>query len=254
MNKPLSRRKLIHAGLATAAGASGLAAAARLADRYGLIPPDHNGIYGIGETLTYASQRLLMTRHSLAREFNRSQISKVFPVNGDPPADDTYGRLLARRFADWRLAVDGLVARPALYSLADLKSYPSRSQITEQACEEGWSSIAEWTGVPLAYVLNLAGILSRAKYVVYFSFQKDWWDSIDLAEALHPQTLLAYAMNGQELSTGHGAPVRMRVARQLGYKSVKYLSRITVTDNIKAFGQGLGSASPEGGYSWYAGI
>ena len=124
MSKLLSRRKLITTGLAAAAGASGLAVAARLADRYGLIPPDHGGIYGVGETLTYAAQRLLMSHHSLAREFNRSQISKVFPVNGDPPENEDYQRHLAGGFADWRLTVDGLVARPSSFSLAELKSYP----------------------------------------------------------------------------------------------------------------------------------
>jgi DMSO/TMAO reductase YedYZ molybdopterin-dependent catalytic subunit len=254
MSKLLSRRKLITTGLATAAGASGLAVAIRLADRDGLIPPDHGGIYGVGETLTYAAQRVLTSRHSLAREFSRSEISKVAPVNGKPPETETYRRLLAAGFADWRLTVDGLVARPASFSLADLKRYPSRTQITHQACEEGWSFIAEWTGVPLSYVLNLAGVLPQAKYVAYFSLEEGWWDSIDMADAWHPQTLLAYGMNGRELPTPHGAPVRMRVARQLGYKSVKYLSRITVTDTMKNIGRGLGSAAPDAGFSWYAGI
>jgi DMSO/TMAO reductase YedYZ molybdopterin-dependent catalytic subunit len=253
MSTLLTRRRLITTGLATAAGASGLAVAARLADRYGLIPPDHGGIYGVGETLTYAAQRALMSHHSLAREFNRSQISKVVPVDGDPPRKDDYQRLLAGGFADWRLAVGGLVARPASFSLAELKSFPSRTHITHQACEEGWSFIAEWTGVPLSYVLNLVGVSPRAKYVAYFSFDENW-DSLDMPEAFHPQTLLAYGMNGAELPTGHGAPLRMRVPRQLGYKSVKYLARITVTDTLKNIGKGLGSISPEVGYSWYAGI
>src|SRR5580704_12470663 len=245
----LSRRKLIAAGLATAAGASGLTVAARLASRYGLIPPDHGGIYGAGETLTYAAQRLLMSRHSLAREFDRSQISKAFPVNGPPPEREAYQSLLAGGFADWRLTVDGLVARPSSFSLAELRRYPSRSQITMHTCEEGWSVIAEWTGVPLSYVLNLAGVLPQAKYVVFFPFDESW-DSLDMPDAFHPQTLLAYGMNGQELPTPHGAPVRLRVARQLGYKSVKYLSRITVTDTLAHIGKGLGSSAPETGYSW----
>jgi DMSO/TMAO reductase YedYZ molybdopterin-dependent catalytic subunit len=253
MSTLLTRRKLITTGLATAAGASGLAVAARLADRYGLIPPDHGGIYGVGETLTYAAQRVLMSHHSLVREFNRSQISKVVPVDGDPPRQDAYQRLLSSGFADWRLAIGGLVARPASFSLADLKSFPSSTHITHQACEEGWSFIAEWTGVPLSYVLNLVGVSPRAKYVAYFSFDENW-DSLDMPEAFHPQTLLAYGMNGAELPTGHGAPLRMRVPRQLGYKSVKYLARVTVTDTLKNIGKGLGSISPEVGYSWYAGI
>jgi DMSO/TMAO reductase YedYZ molybdopterin-dependent catalytic subunit len=134
----VSRRKLITTGLAATAGASGLAVAHSLAKRYGLIPPDHGGIYGLGETLTYASQRLL-TRHSLAREFPRSQISKAPFANGKPPKDEAFRRLQEGAFAGWRLTVDGMVARPASFTVADLKSYPSRSQITHLPCEEGWS-------------------------------------------------------------------------------------------------------------------
>ena len=249
MSNLFTRRNL----LAAAGGTASLAAAARLADRYGLIPPDHGGIYGAGETLTYAAQRILMSRHSLAREFKRSEISKVIPVNGDPPETDLYQRLSATSFADWSLSVSGLVARPASLSLAELKSYPTSSQITLHACEEGWSFIAEWTGVPLSHVLNRAGMLPQAKYVVFFPYD-DSWDSLDMADALHPQTLLAYGMNGQDLPAAHGAPLRLRVPRQLGYKSVKYLSAVVVTDTLKHIGKGLGSISPEIGYSWFAGI
>jgi DMSO/TMAO reductase YedYZ molybdopterin-dependent catalytic subunit len=249
----VSRRTLITRGLAAAAGVSGLAVASRLASRYGLIPPDSGGIWGIGETLTYATQRLLMSHHSLAREFSRSEISKVVPVSGEPPKTEPFERILAGSFADWRLTVDGMVARPSSFSLEEIKRFPSRSQITHQACEEGWSFIAEWTGVPLSYVLNLVGISPQAKFVVFFPFDESW-DSLDLPDAFHPQTFLTYGLNGKDLPTRHGAPIRLRVARQLGYKSVKYLSRITVTDTLKNIGKGLGSASPEGGYSWFAGI
>jgi DMSO/TMAO reductase YedYZ molybdopterin-dependent catalytic subunit len=249
----VSRRTLITRGLAAAAGVSGLAVASRLASRYGLIPPDSRGIWGIGETLTYATQRLLMSHHSLAREFSRSEISKVVPVSGEPPKTEPFERILAGSFADWRLTVDGMVARPSSFSLEEIKRFPSRSQITHQACEEGWSFIAEWTGVPLSYVLNLVGISPQAKFVVFFPFDESW-DSLDLPDAFHPQTFLTYGLNGKDLPTRHGAPIRLRVARQLGYKSVKYLSRITVTDTLKNIGKGLGSASPEGGYSWFAGI
>ena len=254
MSSPLSRRKMITTGLATAAGVSGLGAAAVLAQRYGLIPPDHGGIFGAGEALTYAAQRLLMSHHSLAREFNRSQISKVAFVNGKPPENEVYQRHVAGGFADWRLTVDGLVARPSSFSLADLKRFPARNQITHQACEEGWSFIAEWIGVPLSTVLNFVGVSAQAKYVVYYSIDGFWWDSIDMPDAWHPQTFLAYGMNGGELSVDHGAPVRMKVARQLGYKSVKYISHITVTDSMKHIGDGQGSPAPAAGYSWYAGI
>jgi DMSO/TMAO reductase YedYZ molybdopterin-dependent catalytic subunit len=253
MSDKLSRRKLITTGLAAAAGASGLAVAARIASRYGLIPPDHRGIYGVGETLTYATQRLLTSHASLAREFNRSDISSIAPVNGEPPESEPYLRNFAEGFASWQLTIDGLVARPASFSLGDLKRLPSGSQITHLACEEGWSFIAEWTGVPLSYVLNLVGVLPRAKYVVFFAFDNKF-DSLDMFDAWHPQTLLAYSMNGQDLPKRHGAPLRVRVPRQLGFKSKKYLTRITVTDSVKNIGSGQGSSSQDKGYSWYGGI
>jgi len=249
----LTRRTILRAGLATAAGVAGLGVAARLANRYGLIPPDHGRLYGVGETLTYASQRLLTSRGSMAREFGRDRISTVAPVNGGPPDLEEYGVLEANGWTDWRLVVDGLVARPASFSLEEIKRLPSRTQITHQACEEGWSFIAEWTGVQLSHLLNLVGASPRAKFVVALPFDAAW-ESIDMADAWHPQTLLAYRMNGADLPTGHGAPLRLRVERQLGYKSVKYLRRLTVTDTIAAFGKGVGGSNPETGYSWYAGI
>jgi DMSO/TMAO reductase YedYZ molybdopterin-dependent catalytic subunit len=143
--RPISRRKLITSGVAATAGLAGLTAAARVAQRYGLIPPDHCGFYGPGQTLTYAAQRLLTT-HSLAREFPRSMISKTPFANATAPLNDLFKRHQASGFADWRLSVDGMVARPGSLSLSDLKSLPVRSQITEVACEEGWSYIAEWIG------------------------------------------------------------------------------------------------------------
>src|SRR3954447_688460 len=249
----ISRRTMITRGLAAAAGLTGLAAAERLADRYGLIPPDHGGLYGAGETLTYAEQRIL-TRHSLAREFSRSQISHPPFANEIAPPDDQFTRLQAGGFADWRLAIEGLVARPMLLSVDDVKRFPVRRQITEIACEEGWSYVAEWVGAPLIDVLQAARVMPQARYVVYFSIQKGWWESVDMADALHPQTLLAYAMNDGDLPVAFGGPLRLRVPRQLGYKSVKFINRIVVTDSLKPFGKGLGSASPEGGYAWYAGI
>jgi DMSO/TMAO reductase YedYZ molybdopterin-dependent catalytic subunit len=249
----LSRRKLIKTGLAATTGIAGLGVAASLAKNYGLIPPDHGGIWGAGETLNYASYRLL-TKHSMAREFSRDEISARPLANEIPPPNDAFKRLEAGGFADWRLAVDGMVDRPGEFSMQQLKSFPSRSQITQLACEEGWSYVAEWTGVPLSHVLEVAGIQPKAKYVVYLSIDPDWWDSIDMGDALHPQTYLTYGMNGADLPVGNGGPLRMRVPRQLGYKSVKFINRLVVTDNLKNFGKGLGSASPEGGYSWFAGI
>ena len=129
-----------------------------------------------------------------------------------------------------------------------------RSQITQVTCEEGWSYIAEWIGTPLSRVLEVAGILPQAKFVVYYSIETEYWDSIDMAEALHPQTLMTYGFNGGDLPVGFGGPLRMRVPRQLGYKSGKYINRLTVADSLRAFGKGLGSTNGEEGYFWYAGI
>ena len=252
MNK-ISRRKFVAAGLAATAGASGLAAAATLAKRYGLVPPDSGGIYGPGETLTYAAQRLL-TKHSLAREFPRSMISKVPFPNELAPFNDAFKRQQASGFAEWKLSIDGMVAQPTSLSLSDIRSLPARSQITEVVCEEGWSYAAEWIGTPLHEGLDAAGVLPQARYVVYYSIEPEWWESIDMADALHPQTMLTYAMNDGYLPVPFGGPLRLRVPRQLGYKSVKFITRLTVTDSLKRFGKGLGGANAEDGYAWYAGI
>jgi DMSO/TMAO reductase YedYZ molybdopterin-dependent catalytic subunit len=249
----ISRRKLIRSGLAAGAGLSGPAVAAKVAERYGLIPPDGGGLYGPGETLTYAAQRLL-TKHAPARVFRRDQISEHPFANEVAPLGEAFQRHEAAGFADWRLAVDGMATRPASFSIGELKRFPRHSQITQLACEEGWSYVAEWTGVPLGHILEQVGALPAARYVVYRSIQADWWESIDMADALHPQTLVAHEMNGGELPVRFGGPLRLRVPRQLGYKSVKYITRLTITDSLKGYGKGLGSASPEGGYAWYAGI
>lgn len=244
----MTRRNLIITGVAATAAA---ATAARLAHQYGLVPPDSGGILGPGETLTYAAQKLL-TGSSLAREFPTSKISKSPYPNGKPPTDELFTREQANGFADWKLSVQGMVTRPATYSLADLRGLPVKSQVTQLACEEGWSYIAQWTGVPLHHVLNLAGILPQAKFVVYGSIpiKRRRWDSLDLEEAMHPQTLITYGMNGGDLPVGHGGPLRLRVPRQLGYKSIKFMTTITVTDSL----EGRGSSAANGAYSWYAGI
>ena len=249
----ISRRKLIYGGVAAAAGVGGLATAERLAKRYGLVPPDAGGIYGPGETLTYACQRVLTTR-TPAREFPRSMISKNPFANEVAPPTDGFKHLQAGGFRDWRLVIDGTVARPMSLSLADLKTLPIHSQVTEVACEEGWSYIAEWIGVPLSEVLREAGVLPQSRYVVYYPVEKNLWGGIDMADAMHPHTLLTMGMNDGDLPVPFGGPLRLRVPRQLGYKSLKYLTHITVTDDIKKFGSGKGSVDPDYGYAWYAGI
>jgi DMSO/TMAO reductase YedYZ molybdopterin-dependent catalytic subunit/thiosulfate reductase cytochrome b subunit len=245
------RRRLIFAGIGVAAAGAPLGMAALR--RAGLIPPDAEGLLGIGETLTYATHRGVTASGSMAREFPRRDISAVAPINGAPPTSATYQRLLAGNFAEWRLVVDGLVARPVELTLDELKQFRSTTQITHLACEEGWSYIAEWTGVRLASLLKEVGISAQARYVVFFGFDRSW-NSLDMADAMHPQTLLAYGMNGSDMETGHGAPLRLHIPRQLGYKQTKYLARITVVDSLDNVRNGLGAAAPESGYSWYAGI
>ena len=249
----ISRRKLIATGIAAAAGVSGVAVAASLARRHGLIPPDSGGVYGPGETLTYAAQRLLGS-HAMAREFSRNQISKNPFANEVDPLGDEFNRMQAAGFADWKLTVDGMAARQTTFSLAEIRSFPTRSNITMIGCEEGWTYIAEWTGVPLSYILDRVGARPQVRYVVYRSIQPAWWESIDMADALHPQTLVTHRMNGSELPVAFGGPLRLRVPRQLGYKSVKYITRLTLTDSMKSFGKGTGGSASDGGYAWYAGI
>ncbi len=242
----LSRRQWMAAG--AGAGIASLAAARAP------WPPSCRGLFGASDALTFAAQRLLQFNQPLAREFGPEMIMRNFPVLGTKnPKDALYQQHLATHFTDWRLPIDGLIAKPAALSLTDLRSFPARTQITQQSCEEGWSAIGEWTGVQLSRVLEHIGILPKARYVVYESVD-GWWDSIDMADALHPQTLLAYGMIGGDLPVRHGAPLRLHVERQLGYKSVKFLSRITVTDRVDHIRDGTGSGSFADGFSWYAGI
>jgi DMSO/TMAO reductase YedYZ molybdopterin-dependent catalytic subunit len=249
----ISRRKLLTTGLMATAGVTGLGVATKIADYYGLIPPDAGVLYGLGETLNYATHRVF-ARHALAQEFASNQISKDPYANPVQPLGAEFQRLEKGGFADWPLAIDGMVATPRSFSLAEIKSFPRSTQITMNGCEEGWTYIAEWSGPTLAHLLSLVGALPQARYVVYRSFQPFWWDSIDIDEALHPQTLLAVGMNGGELPIRFGGPLRLRIPRQLGYKSIKYLTRLTVVDSVKQFGKGLGAGTPERGYAWYAGI
>ncbi len=192
----------------------------------------------MGDTFTYAAHRALLPGQSLVREYSHTDITS-FP--GDRHDRSRRRRKVRarrglsaraeRRFADWRLSVEGRVATPRAFSLAELKRLPSRTQITRHTCEEGWTAIGQWTGVPLSRVLDAGGMLPTARFVVFYSYD-DWVDSIDLLDALHPQTILAYGMNGRDLPVAHGAPVRLRVERQMGYKSMKYLRRIVVADEF----------------------
>ena len=249
-NKGLvTRRAAITAGLASL-GAVVLARYPRE------LPPTYGHILRMGDDVTYAAQRALLPRQTLAREYTRADITS-FPAIGttDPGSrrsdlGEEYRRLKADGFKDWKLSVEGLVAKPRTFSLAELREMPSRTQITRHSCEEGWSAIGEWTGVQLRHVLEAVGVQSSARFLVYMSYD-DWIDSIDLIDALHPQTLLAYGMNGRDLSIPHGAPVRLRLETQLGAKSLKYLNRLTLVDT---FDDGGPIGAIQNGWAWYMGI
>jgi hypothetical protein len=249
-SKLITRRKAIITGLASVGG---LILPGCSKD----LPPTYGHILRMGDNLTYAAHRALLPGQSLAREYSHKDVSS-FPATGttnpgdpnNPKSSETYRRLQGGGFRDWRLSVEGKVARPGSYSLADLKRFPSRTQITKHVCEEGWSAIGEWTGVPLSRVLDAAGLLPTARFVIFYSYD-EWADCIDMLDALHPQTLLAYGMNGRDLTVPHGAPVRLRVETQLGYKSMKYLQRIVVSDE---FDDGGKKGSIQSGWAWYVGI
>jgi DMSO/TMAO reductase YedYZ molybdopterin-dependent catalytic subunit len=205
-------------------------------------------------------QRSITGRAALARQFRPEQLSPVFRVNGTAnPNTPEYNALAANRFADWRLRVDGLVAQPLSLSLAQLQSLPQRAQITRHDCVEGWSAVGKWQGPRLEAVLRLAGIRDAARYIVFHCADRfggtPYYESIDLVDAFHPQTLLAWAMNDAYLSVGHGAPVRLRVERQLGYKHAKYVMRIEAVASLAGIGAGKGGYwEDSNGYEWYAGI
>jgi len=218
------------------------------------LPPSYGTLFDLSNSLTFSAHRVLLRNQPLVRELSRDKITKDFPaINETNPKNDRYQQLLAGGFAEWRLPLGGLVSQPAELSLEDLKRLPSRTQVTQHNCEQGWSAVAEWTGVPLGRMLQEAGMLPQARYVVFHTVD-GWWDSLDMFDALHPQTLLAYGMNGGELPVAHGAPVRLRVERQLGYKSLKYVSRIEVTERLDDVEDGTGAVGASYGYSWYAGI
>jgi DMSO/TMAO reductase YedYZ molybdopterin-dependent catalytic subunit len=212
-----------------------------------------------------ASQRgqRMLARGALAPEYREKDISKDFRANGsvDPAASD-YVALKANGFRDYRLVVDGLVERPLALSLADLRRMPSRTQITKHDCVEGWSSIGKWKGARLSAVLNRAGLKPEAKFVVFYCFDAldqteegdRYYESIDVAEAYHEQTILAYEMNDAVLPIRHGAPIRLRLERQLGYKMAKYIKRIEAVESFEHIAGGKGGYWEDRGYQWYAGV
>lgn len=218
-------------------------------------------LLGSAEPLNRAVHHALAPRRAMAQEFTEADLSPVFRANGtSDPDTPAYRALACDGFEVWRLDVTGLVAAPARYSLADLRRLPARTQITRHDCVEGWSAIGKWTGVPLHELLRRARPLPAARYVVFYCADPmdedghNYYESIDMDDAFHPQTLLAYALNDKPLPIANGAPLRLRVERQLGYKMAKYLMRIELVESFGGIGGGRGGYWEDQGYEWYAGI
>jgi DMSO/TMAO reductase YedYZ molybdopterin-dependent catalytic subunit len=254
-----TRRNLLKGALASA-GAAMLAGCTPLSEQ-----PWVASALGEVENLTRRVQRLFAGHHALAPEFSKKDIAPVFRANGTlNPQTDAYTAHAAKNFADWRIAVDGLVERPLSLSMADLRAMPARTQITRHDCVEGWSCIGEWTGAPLAPILAAARPKPEARYVMFYcadpmggSPSGDvpyYYESLDLLEATHPQTILSYQLNGEVLPVEHGAPVRLRAERQLGYKMAKYVQRIELVERFDHINGGKGGYWEDLGYTWYGGI
>ena len=250
----ITRRALV-SGLGVAAGGSLLSGCDKLNDS-----PGFRDTLRLGEHLTLRAQRLITDRTALAREYRPDQRSPIFRANGTrQPAGEAYAAHAANGFANWRLAIDGLVQRPRSFSMAQILSMPHRTQITRHDCVEGWSAIGQWTGVPLKLLLDQAGVRERARYVVFHCADDygpmRYYESVDLVDAFHPQTILAWALNGQRLPVANGAPLRLRVERMLGYKHAKYVERIELAESLGDIGQGHGGYWEDNNdYEWYAGI
>lgn len=222
--------------------------------------PEARRILFMGEDMQRGLHRALTDRAALAPEYRPDQMSPIFRSNGTAnPNTPAYNALAAGRFAEWRLEVGGLVNRPLRLSLADLGALPNRTQITRHDCVEGWSAIGQWTGPTLGSVLKAAGMRPSARYVLFTCADlyggAPYYESIDMIDAFHPQTILATGMNGRALDVPHGAPCRLRVERQLGYKHAKYLMRVEAVDSLSRFGKGRGGYWEDNvDYDWYAGI
>lgn len=258
----LSRRRLFSLG-GIAAGGGLLSACDGLARADSL-----GGIIKSAEGATMRWQRAI-GRDALAPEYTLADLSPDFKVNGThEPVEAAYQGMKRAGFADWRLEVGGLVTNPMSLALPQLKALPQRTQITKHDCVEGWTAIGQWTGPQLGLILKAAGLKPNARYVVFRCADNYggeaskggaqstslYYESLDLVDAFHPQTILAHSMNGAPLSVGHGAPLRLRVERQLGYKQAKYVMAIDVVASLAGHGQGNGGYWEDRGYEWYAGI
>jgi len=219
-------------------------------------------VLSAGERVSAAVQTLVTGRKAMAQEFSEADISPSFRSNGTAmPDSEAYEALAAKGFADYRLEVGGLVATPRTFSLAELRALDSRTQITRHDCVEGWSAIGKWKGAKLSALLDAVQPKSDARYVVFHCADpmsddgKDpYYESIDMDDAWHPQTILAYELNGEALPIKNGAPLRLRVERQLGYKHAKYVMRIELVESFAHIAGGNGGYWEDQGYQWYAGI
>ena len=212
------------------------------------------------ERWTETAQRAITPQNALAKEYGEADISKIFPVNGNTdPGTEQYAQHVAQNFSEWTLDVVGLVQMPRSWSLAALKELPSRTQITRHDCVEGWSAIGKWTGVPLGDLMHQVEPLPNARYAVFHCADVDdegvsYYESIAVADCYHPQTILAYELNGEPLDVPHGAPLRLRFERQLGYKQAKYVMKVALVESLAGIGGGKGGYWEDQGYEWYAGI
>jgi DMSO/TMAO reductase YedYZ molybdopterin-dependent catalytic subunit len=212
------------------------------------------------EQLTEVAQRAITPAGALAKEYSESDISAVFPANGNTdPGTEDYAEMVRNGFAGWDLLIDGLVATPTSWSLAAVKAMPARTQITRHDCVEGWSAIGKWTGVPLGDLMHIVRPFPEARYAVFYCADVDdegvsYYESMAIADCYHPQTILAYELNGQPLDVPHGAPLRLRFERQLGYKQAKYVQRVELVESLAGIGGGRGGYWEDEGYEWYAGI
>jgi DMSO/TMAO reductase YedYZ molybdopterin-dependent catalytic subunit len=252
-----TRRHMLRSALA-AAGTVFLSACDRLSDNESFVM-----LLKSAEQLSRSAHRLVAGRKAMAQEFTVAEVRAAFRSNGTlAPIDADYKQLVQGRFADWKLQVGGLVEQPAAYTLAELRAMPSRTQITRHDCVEGWSAIGKWKGVPLSHLLAQAKPRPQAKYVVFRCADSmddgpadsKYYESVDLDDAFHVQTILAYELNDAPLPVGNGAPLRARIERQLGYKHAKYLMRIELVDSLQAIRGGNGGYWEDQGYEWYAGI
>jgi DMSO/TMAO reductase YedYZ molybdopterin-dependent catalytic subunit len=258
MSRLITRRRRVLRAALTVAGASLLTACDRLSRSESFVD-----VLKSAEHLSEWAHKAVVRRKAMAQEFTQADVAAQFRANGTTmPSDADYRALLKSRFADWKLQVDGLVAQPAAFSLSDLRGMPSRTQITRHDCVEGWSAIGKWKGVPLSHLLGLVRPLPQAKYVVFRcadsmdSGAQDsrYYESVDLDDAYHVQTILAYELNDAPLPVENGAPLRARIERQLGYKHAKYVMRIELVESFAKIRGGKGGYWEDEGYEWYAGI